>query len=165
MYFVDVQSISCVRLFATPWTAAHQASLASTISWSWLKFMTIESVMPSNHLILCHPFSSCLQSFQASGSFPVSQFFTSGGQSIGASVSASVLPMNIQDWFPLGWTSLITLSPRDSQESSPTQQFKSINSLVLSHLYGPALISVHDYWKNHSIEYTDLCRQNDVSAF
>ena len=73
------------------------------------------------------PFSSCLQSFPASGSFPMSQFFPSGGQSIEVSASASVLPMNIQDWFPLGLTSLISLQSRDSQESSPTPQFKSIN--------------------------------------
>ena len=73
--------------------------------------MSIESVMPSNHLILCRPFSSCLQSFPASGSFPTSQFFASGGQSIGA--SASVLPVNIQDWFPLGWTGWISLQSKE----------------------------------------------------
>ena len=83
------------------------------------------------------PFSSCLQSFPASGSFPMSQFFTSGGQSItGVSASASVLPMNIQDWFPLGWTGWISLQPRDSQESSPTPQFGTQLSIVqLSHPY------------------------------
>ena len=102
-------------------TAAHQASLSFTISQSLLKLMSIES--------LCHPtilssvrFSSCPQSFPASGSFPVSRPFTSGGQSIGASASASVLPMNIQGWFPLGLTGLISLHPRDSQESYPTVQ-------------------------------------------
>ena len=73
------------------------------------KLMSIESVMPFNHLILCHPLSSCLQSFPASGSFPMSRFFTSGGQSIGASVLATVLPMNFQDWFPLELTGLISL--------------------------------------------------------
>ena len=78
-------------------------------SWSLLKLMSIESVMPSNHLILCHPILSCLQSFPASGSFLVGQFFASGGQSIGVSASASVLPMIIQDWFPLGLTGLIFL--------------------------------------------------------
>ena len=97
------------------------------------------------------PFSSCLQSFPVSGSFQMSQFFTSGGQSIGASASESVLPMNIQDWFPLGWSGWIPCSPRDSQESSPTPQFKSINSLALSFLYSPTLTSIHDYWKNHSL--------------
>ena len=81
------------------------------------------------------------QSFPASGSFPVSQLFTSGGQTIGASASASVLPMNIQGWFPLGLTVWSPCSPRDSQESSPAPQFKSINSSALSLLYGPALTS------------------------
>ena len=89
------------------------------------------------------PFSSCLQSCPASGSFPVSQLFSSGGQSIVASASASVLPMNIQDWFPLGlvWS---PRSPRDSQEPSPTPQFKSISSSVFSLLYGPVFTSIHD---------------------
>ena len=103
------------------------------------------------------PFSSCLLSFPASEFFPVSQFFTSGGQSIGT--SASDLPVNIQDCFPLGWSGLIFLQSKGlSKESSPTPQFKSINSLVLSFLYGPTLASIHDYWKNHSFNYTDLCQ-------
>ena len=101
--FSSVQLLSPLRLFVTPWTAAHQASLSITNSWSLLKFMSIELVMPSNHLI---PFFSRLQSFPASGFFPVSQFFTSGGQSIGASASTLVLPMNIQGEFPLGLISL-----------------------------------------------------------
>ena len=96
------------------------------------------------------PFSSCLKSFPASGSFPVSQFFTSGGHSIG--VSGSVLPMNIQDWFPLGLTGLISLRSKGSHESSPAPQFKSINSSVLNFLYSPTLTSTHDYWKNHSFD-------------
>ena len=85
--FSSVQLLSCVRLFVTRWTAAHQASLSITISWSLLKLMSIESLMPSNHLILCHPLSSCIQSYPASGSFQVSQIFLSGGQSIGVSAS------------------------------------------------------------------------------
>ena len=95
----------------------------------------------------CHPAISssvapffCPQFPPASGSFPVSHLFTSGGQIIGASVSASVLPMNIQCWFSLGWT----------QESSPTPQFKSVNSLAHSFHY--SLTSIHDYWKNHSLD-------------
>ena len=86
------------------------------------------------------PFSFCPQSLPASGSFPMSQLFTLGGQSIGVSASASVLPMKTQDWSPLGWTSC---SPRDSQESSPTPQFRSINFSVLSFLHSPPLISIH----------------------
>ena len=93
------------------------------------------------------PFSSCLQTFPASRSFPMSQFFTSGGQSIGVSASASVLPMNIQDWFPLGVTGWSLCSPRDSQKSSPTTHFKSINSSIHSFLYSPTLTSTHDYRK------------------
>ena len=88
----------------------------------------------------------------ASGSFLVSQFFTSGGQSMGVSASASVLLLNIQAWFPLGWTVRSPCSPRDSQASSPIPQFKSINSLALSFLYSPTLTSIHDYWKNHSFD-------------
>ena len=108
----SVQCLSHVRLFVTPWTAAHQASLSITNSQSLLKLMSIESVMPSSHLILCHPLLLRLQSFPASGSFQMSQFFGSGSQSIGVSASASVLPMNIQDWFPLEWTSLISLQSK-----------------------------------------------------
>ena len=98
---------SCPTLCDPMDFTAHQASLSISNSWSLLKLMSIESVMPSNHLLLCCPFSSCLQSFPASGSFPMNQFFTSGGQNTGASASASVLPMNIQDWFPLGLIGLI----------------------------------------------------------
>ena len=98
----SVQSLSHVQLCATPGTAARQASLSFPNSQSFLKLVSIESVIPSN-------FSSCPQSFPASGSFQMSQFFTSGGQSIEVSASASVLPMNIQGWFPLGWTGLISL--------------------------------------------------------
>ena len=90
------------------------------------------------------PFSYWPQSFPASESFPMSQLFASGGQSIRASASASALPMYIQGCSPLGWTGLLCLLSRDSQESSPTPQFKSINSLALSLLHGPTLTSVHD---------------------
>ena len=85
-------------------------------------------------------FSSCPQSFPASRSFPKSRFFSSGDQTIGASASALVLPMTIQGWFPLGLTALISFCPRDSQETSPTTQFKSMNSLELNFLYGPTHI-------------------------
>ena len=102
----SVHLLSRVWLLATPWTAACQASLSITNSRSLLTLMSIESVMPSNCLIPFHAFSSCLQSFPASGSFLMSPLFASDGQSIGA--SASVLPMNIQDWFPLGLTGWIS---------------------------------------------------------
>ena len=111
-YLHSVQSLSCVRPFATPWTAARQASATITNSRSLLKLMSFESVMPSNHLILCYPLLLPPSIFRVSGSFPMSHFFPTGGQSIGVSASASVLPMNIQDWFPLGWTGCISLQSK-----------------------------------------------------
>ena len=93
----------------------------------------------------------------ASGSFPMSQFFTSSGQSIGASVSASVLPVNIQKWFPLRLTGLISLQSKGLSRVFSNTQFKSTNSSALSFLYGPTLTSIRDCWKNHSFECMDLC--------
>ena len=107
---VAVHSLSHVWLFAAPWTIACQASLSFTISQSLLKFVSIESVMLSNHLGLCHPFSFCLQSFPASESLPMSQLFAPGSRRIGA--SASVFQVNIQGWFPLGLTGLIFLQSK-----------------------------------------------------
>ena len=137
------QSLSDVQLFLTAWTVAHQASLSpgacsNSCLLSWWCHLTISSSVV--------PFCSRLQSFPASGSFPESVLCTRG-QSIGVSDSASVLPKNIQDWFPLGLIAWISLQSRDSQESSPTAQFKSVNSLVLRFLYSPSLTSIHDYWK------------------
>ena len=108
----------------------------------------------------CHPtvsssvvlYTSCPQSFPAEGSFQMSQLFASGGQNIGVSASTSVLPMNTQDWSPLGWTGWISLQSKDSQESSPTPQFKIINSSVLSFLYSPTPTSRRDHWKNQSLD-------------
>ena len=110
--FSSVQSLSHVQLLANSWTAACQASLSITNSRSLLKVMSIEVVMPSNHLILCCPLLLPPSVFPASGSFPVSQSFTSGGQRIGASASGSVLPVDIQDWSPLGWTGWISLQSK-----------------------------------------------------
>ena len=121
---------------------------------------------------LCHstisssvtPFS-CPQSSTVSRSFPVSQVFPWGGQSTGVSGSASVLPMNIQDWFPLGLTGLISLLPKGLSRVFCNTTIQSINSLVLSLLYGSTLKFVHVYWKNQSFDYTDLCQKCDVSTF
>ena len=107
--FSSVQSLSHVQLFATPWTTAHQASQSITNSWSLLRLMSIESVMPSSHLILSSPSPP---TFNHSQHLQMSQFFVTGGQSIGVSASAWVLPMNIQDWFPLGWTGWISLQSK-----------------------------------------------------
>ena len=107
-----IQLLSRVQFFATPWKAAGQVSLSVTNSQSLLKLMSIGSVIPPTFSSSVIPFSSCLQSFPASGSFQMSQLFVSGGQSIGVSASASVLPMNIQDRFPLGWTSWFSLQSK-----------------------------------------------------
>ena len=107
----SVQLFSHVWLFVTPWTTARQASLSITNSQSLLKLMSIDSVMPSNHLILCHTFPLA-SIFPSIRSFPMSQFFESGGQSIRASGSASVLPINIQDLFSLAWTGWISLQSK-----------------------------------------------------
>ena len=144
---------SCLTL-CDPMDAALQASLSITNTQSLLKPMSIESMMPSSHLILCCPlllqpsFFPSIRVFSNKKKTGLFQFFASGSQSIGVSASASVLPINIQDWFPWGWS---PCSPRDSQESSPTPQFKSISSSALNFLYSPTLMSVHDYWKNHSL--------------
>ena len=119
-----------------------------------------DAIQPSHLLSPASPLA--LKSLPGAGSFPMKWLFASGGQSIGA--LASVLPMNIQSWFPLGLTGLIFLLSK-GQESSPAPQFKSIRSSALSLLSDPTLTSVHDYWKNHSFDYTDLCWQSDVSAF
>ena len=139
--FSSIQSLSCVRLFATPWIPAHQASLSITNSWSLPKPMSIESVMPSNHLILCHPLSSCPQSFPALGSFPISQLFTWGGQGIGVSASTSVLPMNTQDWPPLGWTGWI-----------------SLQSKGLSRVFSNTTVQKHQFFGGQ-LSSLDICRQ------
>ena len=152
---------------AVPWTAAHKASLSLTVSWNLLKLMSIKSVMSSNHLILCDPAIpfSFPQYFLALGSFPMSRLFGGGGQIVRSSASASVLPMNIQDWFPLGLTGLISLLYKELSRVFPTPQFKSINSSVLRLLYGPILTSTLDYRGNHSFDFMDLCQQSYVTLF
>ena len=145
-----------VQLFATPWTAAHQASLSFTISWSLLKLTLTELVMPSNHLIFYHPlllppsvFPS-IRVFSSEVALPIRwPKYWNFSFSISLSNEYSGLISFRIDW-------LDPRSPRDSQESSPTPQFKSINSLVLSFPYSPTLTSIHDYWKNHSFVKTVL---------
>ena len=108
-----------------------------------------DAIQPSHPVI---PFSSCLQSFPASGSFPMSQFFTPGGQTIGVSASASVLPMNNQDWFPLGWTGWISLQSKGLSRVFSNTTVQKHHSSELSFLYSPTLTSTQDYWKNHSFD-------------
>ena len=145
--FQSVQSLSCVRLFATPWTAAHQSSLSIISSWSLLKLMSIESVMPSSHLIVCRPLLFLPSIFPSSRVFSKESVLHIRWPKY-CSFSFSICPSNEYsglisfriDWFDL-------FSPRDSQGSSPIPQLKSINSSAFSFLYGPTLISIHDYWK------------------
>ena len=153
--FSSVQSLSHVWLFATLWTAA----LSITNSRSSPKPMSIESVMPSNHLILCHPL--LLPSI-----FPSIRVFSS--EPVLLHQVAKVLEFQLQHQsfqsilrtdFLQDWLVGSACSPRDSQDSSPTPQFKSINFSVLNFLYGPALTSIHDYWKKHSFDWMDLCQQ------
>ena len=138
----------------------QHARLPCPISQSLLKLMSIESVMHPTISSSIVPFSSCLQSFPSSGSF-LMRFFTSGGQSIGASASASVLPMNIQGGFPLGLTGLISLLSKGlSRVFSSTTIWKH-QFFSTQPFYSPTLTSVHDYWKNHSWDHMDLCGQSD----
>ena len=149
--FSSVQSLSCVWLFVTPWTAAHQASLSITNSWSLPKPMSIESVMPSNHFILCHPLLLLPSIFPSIRVFLMSQLFPSGVQSIGVSTSTSVLPMNTEDWSPLGWTGWISLQCKGLSTVFSNTTVQSINFQKLSFLYNPTLTSIRDYWKNHNL--------------
>ena len=144
----SVQFSSVTQLCPTLCDPMNHSTPGRPVQHQFLKFtklMSIESVMSSTISPSFVPFSPCPQSFPASGTFPVSQLFAWGGQNIGVSASASVPPMNTQDWSPLGWTGWISFSPRDSQESSPTPQFKSINSSALSFLQSPTVTSIHDH--------------------
>ena len=162
LFVCSVQLLSCVRLCdpmnrSTPGLPVHHQLPEFTQTHV---HRVSDALQPSHPLC---PFLFLPSIFPGIGSFPMSQLFISGGQSIGA--SASVLPRNIQLDFLEDWLVWSPCCPWDSQESSPTPQFKSINSSVLSLLYGPPLTSIHDYWKNHSFDYTELCLQSDVSAF
>ena len=147
-----VQSLNGVQLFATPWPSARQASQSITNSWSLLKLISIESVMPFNHLILCCPLllPSIFPSIRV---FSNESFLHISWPKYG-SFTISISPFNEYSGlisFRIDWLGS-PCSPRDSQESSPTPQFKSINSSALSFLDSPTLTSIHDYWKNHSFD-------------
>ena len=175
--YASVQSLSHLQLFVTPCTAAHQASLSITNSRSLLKFMSIESMMPSTHLIFRHPFLLLpsifpnIKVFSNESVLPISEVAQScltlcdptycslPGSSIHGIFQARVLEFQHQSYhwifridFLYDWLLWSPCSPRDSQASYPTPQFKRINFLVLSFLYSPNLTSIHDYWKNHSLD-------------
>ena len=155
---------SCLTL-CDPMDCSTQGFLSFIISLSLLKLICIESMMPSNHLILCRPL--LLPSI-----FPSIGVFCKESALLVRwlkywSFSFSISPSNKYSGlisFRIDWLDLLAVQGT-LQESSLAPQFESINSSVLSLLYGPTLTLVHDYWKNHSFDYTDLCRQRDVSAF
>ena len=149
----------------TPWTAACQASLSITNSQSLLKLMSIESVMPSNHLILCRPLL-LLPPIPPSIRVFSNESVLRIRQPNYWNFSFSISPSNEQPGlisFRMDWLDLLAV--QGNIESSLTPQFKSINSSALSFLYCPTLTSIHDYWKNHSFDNMDLCWQSDASAF
>ena len=150
--FSSVQSLSHFRLFVTRWTAARQASQSIANSQSLFKLMSMESVIPSNHLILCRPL------LLPPSIFPSIKVFSN--ESVLCirwpkywSFSFNISPSNEHSGlisFRMDWLDLLEV--QGTLESSPTPQFKSINCLALSFLYGPTLTSIHDYWKNHSFD-------------
>ena len=172
-WFSSVQLLSRVWLFATPWIAACQASLSITNSWNLLKLMPIELVMQSSHLILCRPLlllppiPPCIRAFSNESALCMRcpKYW---------SFSFSISPSNEHpglisfQWTPRTEQPGLVgspCSPRDSQESSPTPWFKSINSSELRFLHSPTLTSIHDHWKNYSLDQSDLCWQSNVFAF
>ena len=166
IFLVAVQSLSHTQLFAAPQTASHLAPLpcpplspvACSNSSPLSQWSHLTTSFSATH------FSSCPQSFPASGSFPMNQLFASRSQSVRVSASASVLPMNIQAWFPLGLTGLILQSNGLSRVFSNTtvQEHRFFDT---QSSYGPTPTSVRDYWKNHSFDYKNLCQQSDIFAF
>ena len=165
--FIVFQSISQVRLFETPWTTAHQASLSFTNSWSLLTLISIESVMPSNHLILCHPLL-LLPSISPS----IRVFSNESVLCIGWpkfwSFSLSI-SMNIQDWFPLGLTVWISLQSKGFSRVLSNTTIQKHQFLMLSFLYSLTLISIYDYCKNKNkkkqLWLYGVCRQSNLSGF
>ena len=166
-FFSSVQSLSHVQLFVTPWASAHKASLSIINSESLLRLMSIELMMPSNHLILCHPLPllllpSIFPSFRIYSNESVLHLRWPKHQSFNFSISPSNEYSGLVS-FRIDWLDLF--AAQQTFKSSPTPQFKSINISVQSFLYDPTLTSVHDYWKNHSFDQVDLCWQGNVSAF
>ena len=163
--FSSLQSLSHVQLFVTPWTAACQPSLSFTNSWSLLKLMLIESVMPFNHLILCRPL------LLVPSIFPSIKVFSNESvlhirRPNYWSFSFSISPSNeYSGQISFRMDLLDLLAVQGTLKSLPTPQFKSISSLVLSFLCSPTPTSVHKYWKNHSFDLMDVCWQSNVSAF
>ena len=145
--------------------AGHHASLSTTSSQSLPKFMSIALVMPSTHLILWHPLLLLPSIFPSIRDFSNELALCIDDQNTGTSASPSILPASIQGWFPLKSTCLISLLSKNFHESSPEPQFEDINSLTFCLLCGPSLTTVRDQREDHSLDYTDLSRQNNIFAF
>ena len=157
LFLVFVQWLSHVRLFTTPWTVSRQAFQSFTISWSLLKLMCIELVIPSNHLILCQPLLCLPSVFPSIGVFSSESAFCIRWPKH-YSFNFSMSPSNeYSGWifFRIHWFDLLEL--QGTLKSSPASQFESTSSSEVSILYGPALTSIHDYWKNDSFDDMDLC--------
>ena len=154
LFSISVQVTQCVWCFVTPWTAAHQVSLSITNSQSLLKLMPIESVMPSSHLILCRPLLLLPSIFPSIRVFSNELAFRIRWPKYWSFSFTIVLPMNTQDWSPSEWTGWISLQSKGLSRvfSNTTVQKHRIDALVLSFLYSPTLTSIHDYWKNHSLD-------------
>ena len=150
--FSSFQSISCVHLLETTMGCSTPASLSITNSSTLLKLMPIESVMPSNHLILCRPLPFLPSIFPSIRVFQMSQLFVSGGQNIGVSASTSVLPMKTPNWSPLGWTGWISLQSKGLSRVFSNTTVQKHQLFGHDFLYSPIITSIHDYWKNHSFD-------------
>ena len=149
---LSVHLLCCVWLFVTPWAAACQASLSITNIQSLLTLKSIQPVMPSNYFILCRPLLLLPSIFPSIRAFQMNQFFVSGGQSIGVSASTSVLPMNTQDWSPLGWTGWTSLPSKELSRVFPNTTVQKHQFFGLSFCCSPTFTSIHDYWKNHGLD-------------
>ena len=150
-----VHLLSLTRLFETPWTTARQASLSITHSWSLPRLMSIELVMPSSHLILCHPLLLLPSIFPSIKVFSNESALCINTSKYWISASISVLSMNTQDWSPLGWIGWISLQSKGLSRVFSNTTVQKHHPLVLSFLYSPTLTSIHDYWKNHRFDIKD----------
>ena len=163
----SIQFSSVAQSCLTLWDPMNRSTPGLPVHQQLPEFTQTHVHRVSDAIQPSHPLSSPSppQSLPASGSFPVSKLFTSGGQSTGASVSASVLPMNVQDWFPLGLTGWISLQSKGLLKVSSNTTVQKHRLFGSQLLYSPTVTSLHDYWKNYSFDYTDLCWQSIVSVF
>ena len=149
---IALQSLGCIQLFATPWTVVHQTSLSFTISQNCLKLMSIELVMPSSHLILCHAPLLLPSIFSSIKVFSRESALCISWPKYWSFASASVLPMNTQDWSPLGWPGWISLQSKGLSRVFSNTTVQKTQFFSPQPFYCPTLTSIHDHWKNHSFD-------------